>query len=360
MEEDLFDEPGVSPERASLLPGEGFFLPRSVERRRDREAAIEALDGAKTAVIADPDADGLGCVALVREVLDSDAALIPAGPHEITKGVKYVAEHAPPGIDVIVCDLCPDGIDPLQEPLGELLDQAKQIRWFDHHQWEPTIAELITDMGIDLVVGESDEVCTVDVLADSLEESIPEYLLELAAVTRDHDLWLREDPRSDDLADYAHWSNPEQYVETVQEHGADFPEDVKEYLTEQRETKEDRIERAIRRAEYREIGEYTIGITYGRCSQNEVAEAMREAGADAGVVVKPAGSASIRGTEAFQRCHLVAARVNGGGHPKAAGCKPEIYDDVLDYAAHWTSQGATAKRVILEAFRAVIDGDHED
>jgi oligoribonuclease NrnB/cAMP/cGMP phosphodiesterase (DHH superfamily) len=129
-----------------------------------------------------------------------------------------------------------------------------------------------------------------------------------------------------------------------------------------RDPKNDRIDRAVRRSEYREIGPYTIGVTYGRCSQNEVAEAMREAGADASVVVKPSGSASIRGTDSFERCHLVARHVNGGGHPKAAGCKPDVYDDMLDYASHWTSQGATAKRAILGAFEDVIDaaGNGED
>ena len=43
--------------------------------------------------------------------------------------------------------------------------------------------------------------------------------------------------------------------------------------------------------------------------------------------------------------------MNGGGHPKAAGCKPDIYDDMLDYAHHWTTRGTVAKRVILDAFR---------
>jgi oligoribonuclease NrnB/cAMP/cGMP phosphodiesterase (DHH superfamily) len=73
------------------------------------------------------------------------------------------------------------------------------------------------------------------------------------------------------------------------------------------------------------------------------------------VIVEPAGSASIRATGSFQRCHEVARRVNGGGHPKAAGCKPDIYDDMLDYAHHWTTQGAVTKQVILEAFRAVVE-----
>jgi oligoribonuclease NrnB/cAMP/cGMP phosphodiesterase (DHH superfamily) len=355
MDDTLISEPGVSPERASLLPGEGFFLPDEIRERREREAAAAELAGVDTAVVADPDADGLACVALLRELVDPDAALVDAGPHEITTGLEYVTEHAPEGVDVFVCDLCPDSAEWLEEPLLELLDHAGSVRWFDHHQWDRAVAETVRESGVDLVVGDSDEECTADVTARSLAVEVPPRLLDLAAATRDHDLWIREDARSDDLADYSYWSNAEQYVSTVREHGADLPEDVLSYLEDQRETKDDRIDRAVRRAEYREVGAYTVGITYGRCSQNEVAEAMREAGADAGVVVKPSGSASIRGTESFERCHLVAGRVNGGGHPKAAGCKPEIYDDMLDYAAHWSSQGATAKRVILRAFDAVID-----
>jgi oligoribonuclease NrnB/cAMP/cGMP phosphodiesterase (DHH superfamily) len=362
MDDALISEPGVSPERTSLLPGEGFFVPGDIRERRERETAAEALAGVGTAVIADPDADGLACVALIRELVDPDAALVAAGPHEITTGLAYVTEHAPEDVDVFVCDLCPDAVDWLEEPLAELLDHAGTVRWYDHHQWDESVAETVRGMGVDLVIGDSDEECTTDVTARSLDVAVPSYLLDLAAATRDHDLWLREDARSDDLADYAYWSDPEQYVDTVREHGADLPEDVMEYLENQRETKNDRIDRAVRRSEYREVGPYTIGVTYGRCSQNEVAEAMREAGADASVVVKPSGSASIRGTDSFERCHLVARHVNGGGHPKAAGCKPDVYDDMLDYASHWTSQGATAKRAILGAFEDVIDaaGNGED
>ena len=354
MDDTLVRDPGVSPERASLLPGEGFFLPDDIRDRREREAAAEELAGVDTAVIADPDADGLGAVALLRDLVDPGAALVEAGPHEITTGLEYISEHAPEGVDVFVCDLCPDTMDWLKEPLAELLDHADAVRWYDHHQWNDGIAEGVREMGVELVVGDSEAECTTDVVARSLDAEVPPYLRDLAAATRDHDLWLREDARSDDLADYAYWSDAEQYVDTVREHGADLPEDVLEHLADKRETKNDRIDRAVRRAEYREVGGFTVGLTYGRCSQNEVAEAMREAGADAGVVVKPSGSASIRGTETFERCHLVASRVNGGGHPKAAGCKPDIYDDMLDYAAHWTSQGETTKRVILGAFEDVI------
>jgi oligoribonuclease NrnB/cAMP/cGMP phosphodiesterase (DHH superfamily) len=270
------------------------------------------------------------------------------------EAIAYLAEYADEGVDAYVCDLCPDERDDL-EGLGELVERANSVSWFDHHQWDDEIADRVRETGVELVVGDSDEECTADVALRSLEYAFDDRFAELAAVTRDHDLWLREDPRSDDLADYAHWEEPEAYVAVVREHGADLPEEVLEFLAERRVEKDALVEKAVERAELKEIDGVTVGVTYGRCSQNEVAEALREQGADASVIVKPAGSASIRGTDAFQRCHEVAAQVNGGGHPKAAGCKPDVYDDMLDYAHHWTTRGAVTKQVIVEAFRNLPD-----
>ena len=352
MDDYLFETAG-SPERDSRLPGRGFFVPDEIEDGRAEREAAEALAGSDVAIVADPDADGLACVALIREA-EGEAALIPTGPHELATGLEYVAEFGEPGLTLYVCDLSPDDLDSIEPHLGTICQRSERIRWFDHHQWEPAVADGVRELGVDLVVGDSDEVCTADVALEELSIEYPPHLVELVAVTRDHDLWIRDDERSGDLADYARWSEPEEYIEVIRSHGADLPDEVQELLAERRETKADRIDRAIRRASFHDIGGYTIGVTYGRCSQNEVAEGLRQRGSDAAVIVKPAGSASLRGTETFQRCHEVAALLDGGGHPKAAGCKPPIYEDMLDYAHHWTTEGATTRRVILNAFRDVI------
>ncbi|WP_049921798.1 DHH family phosphoesterase [Halopiger djelfimassiliensis] len=410
MYDELIDSGDLPIARKSVLPGTGFFLPDSLEEDLEDERTAAALDGADVAVIADPDADGLACVALLREAYDdirnvpepdeavadgeseagtppgddaddetialaageTDApledpeptphgvALVPASPHDVEDALARVAEFGDDGIDIFVCDLAPDEYEYVETELDAALETADRVAWYDHHQWDDAVATAVREAGVDLVVGDSDEECSADVVYRSLEYEFDPIYEELAAVTRDHDLWLREDPRSDDLADYAYWTDPAEYVEVVREYGVDLPEWVQSYLAERREEKTALIERAIARAEFREIGGYTVGITYGRCSQNEVAEAMRERGADASVIVKPAGSASIRGTDAFDRCHEVAGKVNGGGHPKAAGCKPDIYDDMLDYANHWTSRGAVTKQVILDAFREVVADETDD
>ncbi|MWV64111.1 phosphohydrolase [Halorubrum sp. JWXQ-INN 858] len=431
MDDELIDETGRPVSRYTRLPGKGFFYPDSLDDGHQEERAAETIEGADAVVIADGDADGLACAAMVRETHDaaldvaafeaaiearlaaegvdgagaaadvgddadastedestepddstaepddptaetddptaetddptadahaeSPVGLIAAGPYALARSLERVVEYADDGIDLYVCDLCPDEYEPIAESLEALADVCASIRWFDHHQWDDAVAASVREAGVDLVVGDSDAECTADVALRSLDGLDDDRWAELAAVTRDHDLWIKEDPRSDDLADYAYWTGAEEYTTVVGAYGADLPRTVHDYVEHRRVEKRARIDAAIDRAVTHEVGEWTVAVTYGRCSQNEVAEGLRERGADAAVIVKPAGSASIRGSEGFEHAHEVAGKVNGGGHPRAAGCKPDIYDDMLDYAHHWTTDGQACRRVILAAFEAVAE-----
>ncbi|MFC7323022.1 DHH family phosphoesterase [Halorubrum rutilum] len=410
MDDDLIDEAGIPRSRYTRLPGKGFFYPDSLDEERAERRAKEAIEGSEAVVIADGDADGLACAAMVREAYDAaldvadfeaaiaarlaegaddegaadgedddDAAtgdegdesdeddptadahtrspvgLVSAGPYSLDTSLERVLAYADDDIDLFVCDLCPDEYEWIAEPLEALAEEAASIRWFDHHQWDDETAAAVRELGVDLVIGDSDEECTADVALRSLDHDFDDRWTELAAVTRDHDLWIKEDPRSDDLADYSYWAGGEEYATVVGAYGADPPETVEAFVADRRVEKEARIDAAVARAVTHDVGAWSVAVTYGRCSQNEVAEALREAGADAAVIVKPAGSASIRGSEGFKHAHEVAGKVNGGGHPQAAGCKPEIYDDMLDYAQHWTTEGQACKRVILAAFEAVAE-----
>jgi len=402
MDDDLIDEAGVPRSRYTRLPGKGFFYPDSLDEERGERLAREAIEGSEAVVIADGDADGLACAAMIRETYDaaldvadfeasiaarlgadeaegddaperdpeaeadeddptddaharSPVGLVAAGPYSLDTSLERVLAYADDDVDLFVCDLCPDEYEWIAEPLEALAETTASVRWFDHHQWDDETAAAVRDLGVDLVIGDSDEECTADVTLRSLDHAFDDRWAELAAVTRDHDLWIKEDPRSDDLADYSYWAGSEEYATVVGAYGADLPETVEEFVADRRVEKEARIAAAVDRAVVHEVGEWSVAVTYGRCSQNEVAETLRGEGADAAVIVKPAGSASIRGSEDFQHAHEVAGKVNGGGHPQAAGCKPDIYDDMLDYAQHWTTEGQACKRVILAAFEAVAE-----
>ena len=412
MDDDLIDEAGMARSRYTRLPGKGFFYPDSLDDERAERRAREAIEGSEAVVIADGDADGLACAAMIRETYDaaldveafeaaiaerladgdeeerndeddgvgteddeddgvraegdvddptehphtlSSVGLVPAGPYSLDTALERVVAYADDDIDLYVCDLCPDEFEPIADQLESLAGSTASIRWFDHHQWDESVEDAVREAGVDLTIGESDEECTADVTLRSLPYEFEDRWSELAVVTRDHDLWIKEDPRSDDLADYSYWAGSEEYATVVGAYGADLPETVLEYVESRRVEKAARIDAAVDRAITHEVGDWRVAVTYGRCSQNEVAETLREQGADAAVIVKPAGSASIRGSEDFQHAHEVAGKVNGGGHPQAAGCKPDIYDDMLDYAHHWTTDGQACKRVILAAFEAVAE-----
>jgi len=193
MDDSLIDDDTVPLVRRSLLPGEGFFVPDSVDDVAAQREAREALADADRVVVADPDADGLACVALLRAAF-GEAALLPASPHDIADALGHVVEFGAPGLEVYVCDLCPDSEYDI-EPLPAVTERASTVRWFDHHQWDDELAATVREHA-ELVVGESDEECTADVTLRTLEREFADRYAELSAVTRDHDLWLRGSSRS--------------------------------------------------------------------------------------------------------------------------------------------------------------------
>ena len=71
MDDSLIDSSELSLDRRSVLPGTGFFYPNSLDEDRSEERAKDAIDGAEAVVVTDSDADGLGCVALIRERYDA-------------------------------------------------------------------------------------------------------------------------------------------------------------------------------------------------------------------------------------------------------------------------------------------------
>ena len=143
MDNRLIDDDTIPLTRRSVLPGEGFFVPDSIDDAEAEREAREALAGADRVVVADPDADGLACVALLR-VAFGEAALLPAGPHQIAEALQYVLEFGESGLEVYVCDLCPDSERDV-EPLPAVARRAETVRWFDHHQWEADLAATVRE-----------------------------------------------------------------------------------------------------------------------------------------------------------------------------------------------------------------------
>jgi len=338
MDESLYSDDSLTLEERSLLPSEGFFVPEEHRERRRVEEFEDSVAGHSTVMLADGDADGLAAVALGKRVFE-DFGWTTASPNYLGEAFERLAEFVEDDATVYVVDLCPDADVPLDD-FETVVEATSSVHWYDHHEWDDEVRETVEALGVDVVVGESDEVCSADVALEQFEKDghdFPDSLHELVAVTRDHDLWIRDDPRSDDLADLSVYLSSEDYVEAIED-GVELDDEDADYLAEKREEKEKLIELAVERAETVDVAGVTVAHTYGRCSQNEVAEELREDGADASVVVKPEGGTSLRGSEGFERCHEVARLLDGGGHPALRDVSPT-------YSTRFSTSLATGRRM---------------
>lgn len=355
MDDSLVEDENLSIEERSLLPKPRFFVLDSLFEEAAVSEYAERLSGHDTVMLVDGDADGLCAVVLGKKAF-GEVGYVPTSPNELDEALDKFSEHVDDGVTAFVVDLCLDGLEGVSTSIELLADKA-DVYWYDHHQWDPETVEGLEALGIEVVIGESDEVCSADVVLQEFMEmgySFSDDMKELVDVTRDHDLWIKEDPRSDDIADLSVYLGAEEYVEALED-GVDVSDEDREFLREKRSEKERLVELAVERADFVEVGGVNVAHTYGRCSQNEVAEELRLDGADAVVVAKPEGGMSIRGSEGFERCHEVAGKLGGGGHPKAAGCKPPVFDSMLDYAEHWVYRGERSREAAIEAFRDVLD-----
>ncbi|MFB6284813.1 MAG: DHH family phosphoesterase [Halobacteria archaeon] len=360
MDDALIDDSKLTLEERSLLPKKGFFRLDSMREDAQTSQFAEYLAGKKYVMLVDGDADGLAAAVLGKIAFpEDDFEYVTTSPNDLYKSVDMLAKHVDEDAEVYVVDLCLDAVNKaVASPLEYLAGKTSGLHWYDHHQWREETLDALDALGVDLVVGESDEVCAADVTLQELEDEgyeFPDYIRELVTVTRDHDLWINDDDRSKDLADLSQFMDTEEYVSEIEENGADVSDGCKGLLERKRREKDRLVELAVNRVRFEEIGDIRLAQTYGRCSQNEVAEDLRERGADAVTVVKPEGGMSIRGSEGFEKCHVVAEKMGGGGHPQAAGCKPDIFDNMLDYAMHWVTQGEVAQNRALETFVEVIE-----
>lgn len=347
-----------------VTPNPEDLVPDSIERERTSEQFKRALGKDPDAIVlTHDDADGLTSAALVAEYVGGRVPIQPVSYHG-----AYQLEHAcedilDVGIEetpVYVTDLSVDdaastgGIDRL------INDNDCTVEWYDHHQWASVPRQYTEAAGVDLTV--DTEECAASLLRRELNADWPAHVDELVDVTKDHDLWIKEDPRSDRLAAYADITAPDLYVYTVLDYGVDLPSDAAKAVDQHLSQVEWLEEEAIQRAEGHEVANYHVALTYirgGRSSHigNYLTE-EHAAGYDIAIVCKPHGGVGIYShsdRETFARCHEVAAELGGGGHPTAAGADVPV-ECFRDLASYWAHAGATVYEDLLDAVRAVVEG----
>jgi len=169
MDDSIIDDEHLSLDDRSLLPRKGFFVPESYREEHRRSEFEESVSGRSAVMLVDGDADGLGAVVLGRQVHD-DLGYATASPNYLEDALERLAEFMDEGATVYVVDLCPDP-DVSLDDLETVVKRASSVHWYDHHEWDEDVREAIEELGVEVAVGESDEVCSADVVLQEFEKA---------------------------------------------------------------------------------------------------------------------------------------------------------------------------------------------
>jgi hypothetical protein len=267
--------------------------------------------------------DGATCDALVRKAYgDGAVESVFLEPHETADALELLLRVPSRARGLVVSDLSLQrGEGPrVAATLQSLADDGWRIAWRDHHhkQWE----------GVDLDAFRAACDLTIDATGTEAGGSLVQKAIlpddawarELAAVARDHDLWLRRDPRSMTLFHAIVEVGSAVWVQHVLQRQVVMDATLERWAARDR-TRNDALTRwALRRARIVQgRAGARVGLAYGRVPTNEVLHALQEKGAHLSVLIKPMGGFSLRSRKDVPVCHAIAQEFGGGGHPNAAG-----------------------------------------
>ena len=389
VNDDLLTRPNLTYDEWRVTPELDAVTPDSTKRERKSKRFRDTIkersapsESPNAIVLTHGDADGLTSAALLQDL------------HQNSAVVQTVSYHGAYGYEEALQDLIdtsaapkmlyisdfnpPDSTDAtVPEALHTLMDErGTQVVWYDHHPWNDDVLAAYRNAGVDVVL-DTDE-CTASLIrAEAAEHgyTLPDHLSELVTVTKDIDLWIRDDPRSPRLNVFASLVDyPAEYIQTVLEHGVDLPDDI-DTRVDERITRNARLEKsAVDHAKRYPIGENTVAaIAYtraGRSSEigNELTETP-EFGVNVAIVLRANGSAGVyshsdgQGDDpdptVFARCNEIASTLGGGGHPTASGF-PVPVNHFRDLAEYWATAGESVHGDVLDAaYQPVRDYEQE-
>lgn len=368
LKPDSFEEFAKTPKAEHLVPD-------SIAREREREQFVSKLeDGPSTVVLTHIDADGYSSAALIADYRGPDTVVQPLsyhGAYDLRDALDDLAKEATSETTVYIVDLAANDHH-IEGHLLPLEHAGIDVIWYDHHQWDDDTRDAVERAGVTLVVDEDE--CAASFLARDLGQhydgggiaaDFDAHLEELAAVTKDIDLWIKDDPRSERLNAFSTIANHDEYIDTVLKHGVDWPDSVDSRIDDHLEFQRRLEEVAIEdRSPISTVGGYDVVSTYSRGGRsstigNTLVEDLEVA--DVAIVMKThggIGTYSDSSRDGFVLCHEVADQLGGGGHPTAAGCSVPART-FRELAAYWESCGESVTDDVVEAVHHVATFEDE-
>lgn len=368
-------------EQQAIVPSTEFFLPAEFSDQLVEDEFKESLttvDSEDAVILTHNDADGMGSGAFMRdwyETVTGENALVHSTSYRSAcnpaEALEIIHESDVTPAYVFVTDtghsMYVDAADVVPELDSELV-------WVDHHQWRDEDVEALSEHAHAII---DEDRCATKIIADArfdetnstipLEsDGVSEDYVELGNIVNDLDLWIKEDPRSDDLALFSYYEDTESFMDACLEGTGLFTE-FADNLEEYREENNAKIRRGVDAADIITVEmtdndesaeTMTIGFTYGFGPTSDIGnELCTEHDVDLAVIIRPNSSLSFRAPAdetGFSQCDELAERFNGGGHPTAAGgtLGLETFEEFVDL---WTKEEQAHRDTFLREIGETLE-----
>jgi oligoribonuclease NrnB/cAMP/cGMP phosphodiesterase (DHH superfamily) len=319
----------LAPEWASAdvfpgLPEAAFFRPGAYKDWKfERHFYAQAFSASTILHLAHgPCMDGATCDVFVRKAYGEGAVkTVFLEPHETADALELLVNVPSRARGLVVSDLSlqrGEG-ERIAATLAALAADGWRIYWRDHHhkQWD----------GVDLDALRASCQLTLDTTGTECGATLVQKALlpddawakELALVVRDHDLWLRQDPRSITLFHAIVEAGTQRWIRHLLNRKVILDKQMERWAQRDERRTHRLVRWGLGRAKIVEGARGKVGVVYGRVPTNEVLHALEERGAHLSVLIKPSGSFSLRSRKDVPVCHAIAQEFGGGGHPNASG-----------------------------------------
>jgi len=212
--------------------------------------------------------------------------------------------------------------------LKELKSREWRIYWFDHHVWNEDLKVNVSLIVDKLIIDRSK--CAAEI---TYEQILPndEIAKELAQLARDMDFWLRRIELSVKLSKVLSSGFDRYKLISMLAEGEFWNSRLEEVYNEAIKREKELLKKALSRVRKVKVNDLTIAIVKSNIPAGLIADILAKEGVDIIAVVSPRGTVSLRRGSSRINLIPIAEKLNGGGHPYAAGgnLKYNIIDKIL-------------------------------
>ncbi len=245
-----------------------------------------------------------------------------------------------PHKNLLILDLNPlrDSYELIRDALDIAIDYGISVYWIDHHSWNGSIANDLTETGVKVIIDQN--LVTTEIIAElfNLKDDYSRKLVELA---RDDDLFLNRYEYTVYWRRILKWFGWDVRYRALESFiaGEIWPEWARGLYGQIHGQYSRLMEKALANTVVKSYGGFRIAISYSidqRLHAGEIQEVLLENGveADLYIVVYP-NAISLRSD--VVDVSAIARSLGGGGHPRASGIPlntitpDKVIDKIIKY-----------------------------